>query len=101
MIVVTPPAAADAVARATPSPGALPVCTWASTCPGRMSCPAGTSIRSVRGQLAGLREHGDAAVRDPDLAVREPPAGQRKAPAHNKIQHLRSLRAPRRGRLAP
>src|SRR4029077_14885943 len=46
-IVVTPPAAAVAVARATPSPGALPVCTWASTWPGRIRCPVGTSIRSA------------------------------------------------------
>ena len=61
-IVVTPPAAADAVARATPSPGALPVCTCASTWPGRIRCPAGTSIRSARPELAGRGQRGDAPV---------------------------------------
>ena len=61
-IVVTPPAAAVAVARATPSPGALPVCTCASTWPGSTSCPSGTSMRSSPLKLPRGPERGDASV---------------------------------------
>ena len=38
-MVVTPPAAAPAVARPNPSAGSLKQCTWASTAPGNTSRP--------------------------------------------------------------
>src|SRR5215472_2195645 len=44
-IVVTPPAAAAVVARATPSAGSLRVWTWASTTPGRTSPAPASSLR--------------------------------------------------------
>ena len=101
MIVVTPPAAAAAVARVDALARRAAGVHVGVDVAGQDELPRGDVDALVPAQLAGVGEHGDAPVGDADLAVGETPAGQRKAPAHDKIQHLRSLFAPRRGTLAP